>query len=102
MIGAGGYYAGVAGAVTVEIIAPDTLASIGPLADVNADTSGANADQDVNVSAVNDCEILAIDGPIAGAGYGSLSGGFPQNDVWFTTDNPTSQTTAARVWQSYR
>ena len=36
--------------------------------------------------------------------FGSLSGGFPKNDVWFTNGNPglSHQTTAARVWQTYR
>ncbi|MBM4043507.1 MAG: hypothetical protein FJ279_00180, partial [Planctomycetes bacterium] len=73
--GAGGYYGGVAGAVTVELLNSDTLAFIGALAAVNQNHTGANSAQTVSVSAVNDVGVLSIDGTISGGAGGGLSGG---------------------------
>ena len=72
--GGGGMYAGVAGAVTVEIINSDTTAYIGRHAKINQDDAGANATQSVNVSAVNDAWIFAIAGALGG-GIAGVGGG---------------------------
>ncbi len=71
--GAGGF-AGVAGAVVLNTIESDTSAYIGDNAKVNQDSEGANAEQDVNVSAVNTLSDFAVSGSIAGGAVG-LSGG---------------------------
>ena len=72
--GGGGQYAGVAGAVTVEVVNSDTTAYIGRQARVNQDDAGAAASQSVNVSAVNDARILAIAGALGG-GIAGVGGG---------------------------
>ena len=81
--GAGGF-AGVAGAVAVSTIDSSTSAYIGDSAKVNQDNAGANAEQDVDVSAVNTLSGFAVSGSIAGGAVG-LSGGLGfhtvQNDV---------------------
>ncbi len=81
--GAGGF-AGVAGAVVVSTIDSSTSAYIGSGAKVNQDNDGANAEQDVNVSAVNTVSSFAVSGSLAGGAVG-LSGGLGfhtiQNDV---------------------
>ncbi len=81
--GAGGF-AGVAGAVAVSTIDSSTSAYIGSGAKVNQNNAGANAEQDVNVSAVNTLSGFAVSGSIAGGAVG-LSGGLGfhtvQNDV---------------------
>ncbi len=71
--GAGGFGAGIAGAVTVSVLDSDTRAYIDGGARVNTG-SGANANQDVHVQAVNDVAILAVSGAAAG-GIAGLAGG---------------------------
>ena len=67
-----GFYAGIAGAVTVEIIGSDTKAYIGPGSVVNAAT-GAGATQAVYVTAYNDAEDQSIDGGLGG-GIAGIAG----------------------------
>ncbi len=66
--GGGGLYAGIAGAVTLELVNTTTSASIG--ADANINTIGANAGaaatQDVVVTARDSTATLVIDGGVAG------------------------------------
>ena len=60
----GGFYAGLAGGVTVEILDSDTAAWIGAHADVNQEVAGRNPSQAVNVSAANDVSVFALGGGI--------------------------------------
>ena len=76
----------IAGAVTVELIDSDTIASIGNLAQINQDQTGSNASQSVNVSAVNYAEALTIAGVLVLGGStanvgGGVDVGILQNDV---------------------
>ena len=70
--------------VVVSTIDSSTSAYIGSGAKVNQDNDGANAEQDVNVSAVNTVSSFAVSGSLAGGAVG-LSGGLGfhtiQNDV---------------------
>src|SRR5262249_13381303 len=82
--GAGGF-AGIAGAVSVEVVDSDTLAHVIGGAEVNQNTAGsANAEQSVNVSAVNRLKLLSIDGAV-GAGFvgfgASVDVGVIRNDT---------------------
>ncbi len=70
--GAGGLFAGVAGAASVELIDSDTAASIGDSA-VNKDNA-TGSHQDVHVGAANSTTILAV-GATAAIGAGALGGG---------------------------
>ncbi|WP_299742259.1 leukotoxin LktA family filamentous adhesin [Devosia sp.] len=63
--GAGGFYAGVAGAVSLQLLDIATMATIGADAQINATNTGANAAQDVVVVARNSSSIAAIDGGVA-------------------------------------
>ncbi len=65
---------GIAGAVTAEILNADTQAYIAGGAVVNADPTGAHANQDVHVSAINEVTTLAVSGA-AGVGTAGLAGG---------------------------
>ena len=56
-----GFYAGIAGGITVETIASDTTAYIGENAKVNLAT-GAGSAQDVYVAAVNTAKVEATGG----------------------------------------
>ncbi len=82
--GAGGLGAGVAGAVTVQVVNSDTRAYIDANSKINTNTTGVNANQDVHVSAVNDVKTLVIvgsgGGGIAGVA-GSIDVGVVRNDV---------------------
>ena len=60
-----GFYAGIAGAVTVEIIGSDTTAYIGQGSVVNA-AAGAGPDQAVYVTAYNDAEDTSLAGGLGG------------------------------------
>ncbi|WP_394787155.1 leukotoxin LktA family filamentous adhesin [Rhodoferax sp.] len=71
---AAGLYAGVSGAVSVEVVKSNTLASIGDNTRINTSNTGANAAQDVNVSARNVFTSQVIAGSLA-AGAGALAGG---------------------------
>ena len=78
-------FVGIAGAVSVEVIDSDTLAHIIGGAEVNQNTaSSANAQQSVNVSAVNRLDVLSIDGSL-GVGLGgvgaSVDVGIIRNDT---------------------
>jgi WD40 repeat protein len=81
----GGLYAGIAGAVSVELIDSDTFAAIGDGAAINMNTAGAaHPAQSVTVSARNSVDILAISGAIGGgaAGIGgSFDVGLIRNDT---------------------
>ena len=72
--GAGGLGAGVAGAVTVAVLNSDTRAFIDDGAEINTDSTGADANQDVSVQATNDVRILDIAGAAA-IGIAGLAGG---------------------------
>lgn len=84
--GAGGFYAGVAGAVTVSTVDSDTAAFVSDGATINDDNSGAAASQDVHVAATNTVGIRGIDGSIAGSVAGSIAGSVDVADL----DNSTS------------
>lgn len=81
--GGGGLYAGVAGAVAVNIDESGTKAYIDENARINQGT-GANDKQSVNVAAVNDVRLLSVSGA-AGGGMVGVSGGVDvgivQNDT---------------------
>jgi hypothetical protein len=72
--GAGGFGAGIAGAVTVSVLDSDTRAYIDDGAKINATQTGAHVNQDVHVQATNDVTILGIAGAI-GIGLAGLAGG---------------------------
>jgi len=73
--GAAGLGAGVAGAVTVEVIDSDTLAYIAAGAKVNHDTMNAGEGQDVYVVATNDVNVIAIAGAVGGGVGAGVAGG---------------------------
>lgn len=72
--GAGGFYAGVAGSVSVDSIDSDTEAQIGVGATINADNSAADSEQGVYVAAVNAVNILDVGGAIGGAVGAGIAG----------------------------
>jgi hypothetical protein len=63
--GAGGFYAGVAGAISVEVFVDKTLATIGAGDAINQNNAGANAAQDVVVTARDSTVISASEGTVA-------------------------------------
>ncbi len=71
---AAGLYAGVSGAVATEVVKSNTLASIGDNANINTSNTGADAAQDVNVTARNVFTSQVIAGSLAG-GAAALAGG---------------------------
>ncbi|WP_183023997.1 leukotoxin LktA family filamentous adhesin [Variovorax sp. UMC13] len=71
--GAAGLYAGISGAISVESVRSDTQASIGNDAKINQANAGANAAQDVNVSARNQLRSQVVTGSLA-LGAGALAG----------------------------
>lgn len=71
--GAGGGTAGVAATVSANVIASTTEASIGQYAKINETNTGANAEQQVRVKAVD--ESLLIDTALAAAGGGTAGVG---------------------------
>ena len=84
----GGFYAGVAGGVAVEILDSDTRAFIGPNAAVNATSRFTPSDlQSVRVAAHNDATVFSVGGAI-GAGIAGIGGGVDvgvlRNDVTAT------------------
>ena len=72
--GAGGFGAGIAGEVTVEVIDSDTRAYIAAGAQVNVDQTVADDNQDVYVVAVNEVSTLSVGGSV-GVGIAGLAGG---------------------------
>ncbi|OJX15880.1 MAG: hypothetical protein BGO82_13335 [Devosia sp. 67-54] len=62
--GAGGLFAGIAGAVSVQLLDITTTAAIGD-ATINGDNTGANSAQDVVVVARDSTSVAAIDGGLA-------------------------------------
>ncbi|RZI65243.1 MAG: leukotoxin LktA family filamentous adhesin, partial [Variovorax sp.] len=72
--GAAGLYAGISGAISAESVRSDTRASIGAGAQINQTNTGANAAQDVNVSAHNQLRSQVVTGSVA-LGAGALAGG---------------------------
>ncbi|MBE7187189.1 hypothetical protein, partial [Jatrophihabitans endophyticus] len=73
LAGAGGLFAGVAGDVSVEVVAATTKASIGGSTTVNADNAGANAAEGVNVTARDSTVLATVDGA-AGLGIAGVAG----------------------------
>ena len=71
--GAGGFYAGVSGAVHVASLDSDTTAAIGAGARINQGVVGASTTQDVNVSASNSATLSAGVGSL-GLGAVGVSG----------------------------
>jgi len=71
--GAGGLFAALAGAASVELIHSDTEAFLGASSTINSANSGS-AVQDVHVGAINETTILAI-GATASVGGVALGGG---------------------------
>jgi hypothetical protein len=72
--GAGGFYTGVAGAITVEVFNSNTEAYIGAHAQINQDRSGVNATQSVNVAAANNVWAFTFAGGLGG-GIAGIGGG---------------------------
>ncbi|HUU83030.1 MAG TPA: hypothetical protein VM243_05950, partial [Phycisphaerae bacterium] len=70
----GGFYAGLAGGVAVEVIDSDTQAYIGQGAQVNQDTENEHPGQAVNVSAANRLSVFALGGGL-GLGAAGVAGG---------------------------
>jgi hypothetical protein len=82
----GGFYAGIAGAVSVQSVTAKTQARIDNGAHINTTdaASGANAGQDVNVTARDRADMNAFNGGVAvgaGAIAGSVDIGTIQNDT---------------------
>ena len=72
--GAGGFFAGLAGGVSVEIFNSDTQAFVGHNAQLNASSTGASSNQAVNVSAVNQATNFSFAGGLGG-GIAGIAGG---------------------------
>lgn len=87
--GAGGLYAGVAGAAAINLVTNDTSAYIGNNARINADKAlqtGAAADQAVHVAALDDLKVTSVGGSVAGGAAG-VSGGV---DIGVINTNTTA------------
>jgi hypothetical protein len=83
--GAGGFFAGVAGAVTVETIQSRTAARIGDDAFINTHNNGSeDAAQDVNVGARSSSKMRVFDGGIA-VGIVGVAGAVDIGSVQNTT-----------------
>ncbi len=88
--GAGGFYAGVSGAVTVSSVDSDTTAVIGSGALVNQGVTNGGATQDVNVSAKNHAKVDAYTGSLALGAVGAAGGvdvGSVRNDTTALIDD---------------
>ncbi|MCB1963628.1 MAG: leukotoxin LktA family filamentous adhesin [Rhodocyclaceae bacterium] len=98
--GAGGFYAGVSGAVTVASVDSDTTAVIGSGALINQGVTGASGTQDVNVSARNHVKIDAYTGSLALGAVGAAGGvdvGTVRNDTTALIDDSAQVSTARDV-----
>jgi hypothetical protein len=85
---AGGFYVGLGGGVTVEIIDSDTTAYIGANAQINQiPANTANANQTVQVSATNEATVFAFGGGLGG-GIAGIGGGV---DVGILRNDTTAQ-----------
>ncbi len=96
--GAGGFYAGVSGAVTVTSVNSDTTAVIGNGALINQGVTNDSSTQDVNVSARNHAKLDAYTGSLAGGAVGAAGGvdvGTIKNDTTALIDN-NAQVSAKR------
>ncbi|WP_186301646.1 leukotoxin LktA family filamentous adhesin [Denitromonas halophila] len=96
--GAGGFYAGVSGAVTVTSVDSDTTAVIGNGALINQGVTNGSSTQDVNVSAKNHAKLDAYTGSLAGGAVGAAGGvdvGTVKNDTTALIDN-NAQVSARR------
>ncbi|MFV0666095.1 MAG: hypothetical protein ACK5NS_20770, partial [Denitromonas sp.] len=96
--GAGGFYAGVSGAVTVTSVDSDTTAVIGSGALINQGVTNGSATQDVNVSAKNHAKLDAYTGSLALGAVGAAGGvdvGTVKNDTTALIDN-SAQVSAKR------
>ena len=80
-----GLYAGLAGGVTVELIAANTTASIGNNARVNQNTPEAGAGQSVNVAAINQTKVTSLGGG-AGLGLAAIGGGVDVGQIQNNTN----------------
>ncbi|HYD50210.1 MAG TPA: hypothetical protein VEB21_17770 [Terriglobales bacterium] len=74
--GAGGYYAGLAGAVSINLIDSDTTATAGEQARINEANGDAAAGQSVQILASNDVGVHALAGSVGGAVVGGIAGSF--------------------------
>ena len=70
-----GFYAGLAGGVSVEIFESNTQAYIGNNANINESSTGASSAQAVDVAAVNQATNFSFAGAIAGSIFASMAGG---------------------------
>ncbi len=85
---AGGFFVGLGGGVTVEVIDSDTTAYIGDNAQINrTPTDAANANQTVRVSAANDATVFAFGGGLGG-GIAGIGGGV---DVGILRNDTTAE-----------
>ncbi len=84
--GAGGFYAGVAGAVAVEVYVDKTIASLGANDQINQNNAGANAAQDVVVTARDSIALSVSEGTVA-VGIAAVGGAA---DVAVITASTTS------------
>ena len=99
--GAGGFYVGIAGAVSLQLLDIATSATVGNSAALNANNAGANAAQDLVVVARDSSSIAAIDGGVAvalGAGVsGAVDIGVLRNTTAATIGNGATVKAARRV-----
>ncbi|RZL64885.1 MAG: leukotoxin LktA family filamentous adhesin [Variovorax sp.] len=96
--GAAGLYAGISGAISVESVQSDTRATIGAGAKINQTNAGANAAQDVNVTARNQLRSQVVTGSVA-LGAGALAGGV---DVGTINNRTTASVGAGAQVQAAR
>jgi mucin-19 len=84
--GAGGLYAGIAGAMAAEVFVDQTRASIDQGATINGSNGGANANQDVTVTARDSTVVSTAEGTVA-VGLAGIGGAV---DVAVITDATSS------------
>ncbi len=87
LAGAGGAYAGVAGAVSVQAVSTTTIASIDGGARINTQTPGAGSGQNVDVAARDNTALYAVD---ASAGVGIAGVGGSVNVAVLTSNTQAS------------
>jgi hypothetical protein len=72
--GAAGFYAGLAGGVSIELFSSTTQAYVGNNAHINANSAGASSAQAVDVAAVNQASNFSFAGGLGG-GIAGIAGG---------------------------
>ncbi len=73
--GAGGGKAGVAGALSVNLVLTETVASVGQATKINTDAAYLSADQAVAISAHDDTVVVGVAGGAAGGGKAGVGAG---------------------------